>query len=238
MRRWRQHRAQRTWAAVSHAPKRWVRRKLNEAFTAAEVARHCTPDDCWLIIKGNVYDVSGWGESHPGGKVIYTYGGRVRCRCTRSPKPRRSPVPRPQDATDVFSAFHAGATWQLLRARQIGACSDVSPELLQDFRRLRAEMQAAKLFQSNKLYYAWKCSSNLAICAASLSILRSSSSFTAVFAAAFLMVRHQPTAHMQPSPPLTATVRRRCSGSSAAGWPTTSCTIRCDCPRADVRAVY
>ena len=66
-------------------------RKLNESFTAAEVARHCTPDDCWLIIKGNVYDVSGWGESHPGGKVIYTYGGRVRSRRARSPRPRRSP---------------------------------------------------------------------------------------------------------------------------------------------------
>jgi hypothetical protein len=103
---------------------------------------------------------------------------------------------RPQDATDVFAAFHAGATWQLLRARQIGACSDVSPELLQDFRRLRAEMQAAHMFQSSKLYYSWKFSSNLAICAASLSVLRYSSSFTAVFAAAFLMVRHEPIALM------------------------------------------
>ena len=94
----------------------------------------------------------------------------------------------------MFSAFHAGATWQLLRARQIGACTDVSPELLQDFRRLRADMQTAHLFQSNKLYYAWKCSSNLAICAASLGILRYSSSFSAIFAASFLMVRHRPIA--------------------------------------------
>ena len=127
----------------------------------------------------------------------------------------------------MFAAFHAGATWQLLRARQIGACSDVSPELLQDFRRLRAEMQAAHMFQSSKLYYAWKCTSNLAICAASLSILRHSSSFTAVFAAAFLMVRHQPITLTCALPLLTGCVRRRCSGSSVGGWHTTSCTTRC-----------
>ena len=170
----------------------WLRsRKPNAAYTAAEIARHCTPDDCWLIIKGNVYDVSRWGESHPGGQVIYTYGGRVRVACAlRLPSAASRPLaPRAQDATDVFSAFHAGSTWQLLRARLIGTCTDVSPELLQDFRRLRADMQTARLFESSKLYYAWKCSSNLAICAASVSILRYSSSLGAVFAAAFLMVR-------------------------------------------------
>jgi len=171
-------------------------RKPNAAYSAAEVARHCTPYDCWLIIKGNVYDVSGWGASHPGGQVIYTYGGRVRAPCTPRLRPAGSPAvtPRSQDATDVFSAFHAGSTWQLLRARLIGACTDVSPELLQDFRRLRADMQAARLFESSKLYYAWKCSSNLAICATSLSILRYSSSYTALFSAAFLMVRGSPVA--------------------------------------------
>ena len=130
-----------------------------------------------------------------------------------------------QDATDVFSAFHAGTTWQLLRARQIGTCTDVSPDLLLDFRRLRADMQAARLFDSNKLYYAWKCSSNLAICATSLSILRYSSSFTALFAAAFLMVRRLSIAESC-APRLTRALRRRCSGSSAAGWRTISCTTR------------
>ena len=27
-------------------------------FTRAAVALHCTPTDCWVIIRGNVYDVS------------------------------------------------------------------------------------------------------------------------------------------------------------------------------------
>lgn len=45
---------------------------------AAEIALHTKPDDCWVVIKGKVYDVSGWGKDHPGGAVIYTYGGKVR----------------------------------------------------------------------------------------------------------------------------------------------------------------
>ena len=57
----------------------------------------------------------------------------------------------------MFAAFHAGSTWQLLRARQIGVCSDApASDLLQDFRRLRADMHASRLFESSKLYYAWK----------------------------------------------------------------------------------
>ena len=101
----------------------------------------------------------------------------------------------------MFSAFHAGSTWQLLRARLIGTCTDVSPELLQDFRRLRADMQAARLFESSKLYYVWKSFTNLAICATSLSILHHSSSVAAVFVSAFLMVRAlQPHTRAVPRP--------------------------------------
>ena len=96
---------------------RWVRRKLNEAFTAAEVARHCTPDDCWLIIKGNVYDVSGWGESHPGGKVVYTYGGRVRQRCTRSLQPAT------QALTRAAPTGRNGRVRRLPRRRHVAAAA-------------------------------------------------------------------------------------------------------------------
>ena len=51
---------------------RWLR-----VYTAKELQQHTSPDDCWLVIKGKVYDVSGWGQDHPGGAVVYTYGGKV-----------------------------------------------------------------------------------------------------------------------------------------------------------------
>ena len=67
--------------------------------TADELKKHRTPEDCWIQIKDKVYDVSGWNE-HPGANVIFTMAG--------------------EDATDVFAAFHAGASAQFLKEFEIG----------------------------------------------------------------------------------------------------------------------
>jgi len=37
-----------------------------------EVAKHCTKDDCWLVLCGNVYDLSEFQATHPGGSRIIT----------------------------------------------------------------------------------------------------------------------------------------------------------------------
>lgn len=36
-------------------------------FTPAEIARHSTPADLWIIIDGDVYDLSSFTAEHPGG---------------------------------------------------------------------------------------------------------------------------------------------------------------------------
>ena len=43
---------------------------LATELTAAEVARHDQPEDCWMILDGQVYDLSPWVEAHPGGDAI------------------------------------------------------------------------------------------------------------------------------------------------------------------------
>lgn len=40
-----------------------------------EVARHCTPEDCWLLVHGRIYDVTTWVPLHPGGALIYVKAG-------------------------------------------------------------------------------------------------------------------------------------------------------------------
>ncbi len=35
-----------------------------------EVQRHNTADDCWLVINGQVYDVTAFLNLHPGGKQV------------------------------------------------------------------------------------------------------------------------------------------------------------------------
>ena len=41
--------------------------KRYRMFTAEEVRRHSTPDDCWLIAHGRVYDVTTFLQRHPAG---------------------------------------------------------------------------------------------------------------------------------------------------------------------------
>ncbi|KAG7101065.1 Cytochrome b5 like protein [Verticillium longisporum] len=41
-----------------------------QEFTAKEVAAHNTRDDCWMIIQGQVYDVTKYIHDHPGGADV------------------------------------------------------------------------------------------------------------------------------------------------------------------------
>jgi len=38
--------------------------------TAEEVAKHAVAEDCWVIVDGNVYDISNFPAVHPGGPQI------------------------------------------------------------------------------------------------------------------------------------------------------------------------
>jgi salicylate hydroxylase len=56
--------------------------------TRAEVARHSTFEDCWIIIRNKVYDFTEWKDHHPGGPfVARMYAGK--------------------DATAEFGDFHS-----------------------------------------------------------------------------------------------------------------------------------
>ncbi|MBM3345665.1 MAG: cytochrome b5 domain-containing protein [Betaproteobacteria bacterium] len=42
------------------------------AFTLQEVARHATPNDCWMAIHGRVYDFSAYIPQHPAAPEVMT----------------------------------------------------------------------------------------------------------------------------------------------------------------------
>lgn len=44
-------------------------------YSLSEVAKHNTPEDCWVIVHGSVYDVSSYVPRHPGGAMIYVKAG-------------------------------------------------------------------------------------------------------------------------------------------------------------------
>jgi acyl-lipid Delta6-acetylenase / acyl-lipid (9-3)-desaturase len=127
-----------------------------------------------MVYKDKVYDVSGWHD-HPGGHVIFTHAG--------------------DDFTDIFAAFHPPSAYDSLTPFYIGDLELASVEAKpieqrnfeQAYRELRGKLVAAGMFNSSKLYYAWKCSSNLAIWAAGCLCVLLSDSFAVHMLGAFLL---------------------------------------------------
>lgn len=56
--------------------------------TVAELAKHNSPDDCWVVIHKRVYDVTNFMKSHPGGWLpVKAFAGKI-------------------DASDAFEGYH------------------------------------------------------------------------------------------------------------------------------------
>ncbi|KAF9110218.1 hypothetical protein BGX27_006636 [Mortierella sp. AM989] len=73
--------------AASAAPAAAEAPKKLPSISAAEVAKHNTPEDCWVIVNGQVLDVTKFLPDHPGGKkAILLFAGR--------------------DATEEFNMLH------------------------------------------------------------------------------------------------------------------------------------
>mmetsp|Transcript_43983 Transcript_43983/g.71559 ORF Transcript_43983/g.71559 Transcript_43983/m.71559 type:complete len:449 (+) Transcript_43983:188-1534(+) len=137
-------------------------------FTVEEVKRHNTPKDCWVIIHEKVYDVTEFFPMHPGGQVLLTAAGG--------------------DATEVFSAFHSTHAFGMLKEYMIGSVTDLQPpEVIREFRALRASLQKQRMFESSKLYYAYKILSNLSIVGMGIYLIWSSSFLPIQLLGAFLI---------------------------------------------------
>lgn len=62
-----------------------------ELLSAAEVSRHDSPSDCWIVVAGQVWDISQFAPTHPGGaSIIYRHAGG--------------------DATEAYSKAHPPST--------------------------------------------------------------------------------------------------------------------------------
>jgi nitrate reductase (NAD(P)H) len=70
-------------------------------FTLAEVEKHNTEEDCWIIVKDRVYDATEYLEMHPGGVDSITINAGV-------------------DATEDFVAIHSAKATKMLEKYYIG----------------------------------------------------------------------------------------------------------------------
>lgn len=81
-----------------------------KVYTVEEVEKHNTSSDLWLIIDGQVYDVSGYIDEHPGGEeVILDVAG--------------------QEATEAFDDIgHSEEAREILKGLLIGRVEGAVPK--------------------------------------------------------------------------------------------------------------
>ena len=49
----------------------------DKGFSLEDIAKHNTPEDCWVAVNGMALNVTGFLENHPGGrKAILLYSGK------------------------------------------------------------------------------------------------------------------------------------------------------------------
>ncbi len=75
-------------------------------YTAAEVAKHNSASSCWSVVNGNVYDLTSYVSSHPGGASV------IKAICGK-------------DGTAAFSGQHGGSKTptSVLASFKLGALS-------------------------------------------------------------------------------------------------------------------
>lgn len=90
---------------------------LNEqtkSFTMIEVSQHNSRNDCWTVISGDVYDLTDFVNSHPGGNVILRACGidattLFNSRQTADGQPIGSGTPHSQAAREQLAPLRIGS---------------------------------------------------------------------------------------------------------------------------------
>ena len=105
-------------------------KREKRTYTPSEIRlHHSNPLDAYLIINNEVYDVTQFAQTHPGGSIILKYAGK--------------------DATDQFATFHRPRVGELyLKALHVGSLEGggskenvlVVDEATRDYRKLRERL--------------------------------------------------------------------------------------------------
>lgn len=93
-------------AAEALSPPQKPSEKITE-YSILEISKHKSPEDCWLLIEGRVYDVTDFDASHPGGKAILEGCGKNATMLFET-RPMGSGTPHSDSARDLMEDYEIG----------------------------------------------------------------------------------------------------------------------------------
>lgn len=113
-----------------------------KSLTQNEIASHNNAKDAWIIVDGNVYDVTEFARRHPGGdRILHLFAG--------------------QDASDAFHSFHIvpERPRSMMNKLLVGRVADADASAtVADFRALRAQLQSERMFDARPMFFlGWFC---------------------------------------------------------------------------------
>ncbi len=82
-------------------------RKGGISHTAREVALHNSESSCWLVLRGQVYDVTAFIPVHPGGRAILQGCGRDATRLFET-RPMGTGTAHSSGAAETADLYYAG----------------------------------------------------------------------------------------------------------------------------------
>ena len=106
-------------------------------YTAKDVSKHASPSDLWSILFGNVYDLTAFSESHPGGEELITqYAAGKDCTDLFI-----------EEGTDAqpFAHRHSRSANNMLEPMKVGVLvGEGDPRAGRTLEEVEAEVEAAK----------------------------------------------------------------------------------------------
>lgn len=81
--------------------------KKNKKYSIKEVTKHNKESDCWLIINNQVYDVTKFITTHPGGRAILEGCGKQATNLYQT-RPMGSNTPHSKKANNLLKQYYLG----------------------------------------------------------------------------------------------------------------------------------
>ncbi|CAD7698558.1 unnamed protein product [Ostreobium quekettii] len=103
-----------------------------------ELSRHSQPGDLWIAVAGVAYDVSDFGDDHPGGKMVFERSGG-------------------RDVTEPFQAYHPDWVAKTMKRFEVGRMESSRRGTLPGptvmYTKLFAEIKSAGLLETDYGFY-------------------------------------------------------------------------------------